>query len=189
MTEALPTGRPAVAIAAIAAAAIGGFLVVRDVIGIISAMVSSVVFSPGGDLFTDFGWYFEGRFGLVLPMAIGVFLVFWLLAPASWHRRVRSVLLRSSVAVAGGIVLYLIGGTIVRWLTSPLAFAGAGVEIVATREQFLTIQHLPVFMLLEAAQLLITVMPVVLLIGVLLWHWQRRAPVVADGAAASRIVD
>jgi hypothetical protein len=100
----------------VAAALIGAFLLVQNVIGTVSGLAYG--YTPG--IFTaQAGSTTFEFFTRIVPVAVGVFLVFWrFLAPITSTLTLTQVLLRSLVATAAGTVAAAVVGGVVALLSA-----------------------------------------------------------------------
>lgn len=115
----------------------------------------------------------------VVPFSVGVFLCLWLVAPIAAELRVMGVLGRSLIAAgAGAIVLFvavLLGsllsnfdesaGLVFGWAYGAMATAASNIGWVSLHAMY------------SAANMAITVAPLTVLAGVLVWLWLRAHPV------------
>jgi hypothetical protein len=154
--------RTAGAAAGIVIAVVAVQAILRAIIAVFGAIAYSTtgegylqnVFTPVGGLGIEFGT-------TVLPVAIGVFLAFWLLVPLTADLRVSGVALRSLAAAGIGAALSLVFTAV--YSGSSLLF-GAQSLVSAL---FGTVQ--------SALYTFVGVTPVVLLAGFLAWLWVSKA--------------
>jgi hypothetical protein len=111
------------------------------------------------------GGLFEQVLAASLPLAVGVFLGLWLLAPIASELRAFHVAMRSILAIGVGSTLHFIvaavlGAIFVSSVTSSLDF----------------IPHALGFALQSAVSLLIHVLPLGILASVLAWVWLTAHP-------------
>ena len=100
-----------------------------------------------------------------VPIAIGVFVTFWQIAPIAPVLRLAHVVTRALLAATIGAGLL--------WLASFLWLRAA---IGHPRRRILRARRLALGLLLTSSSALVTVIPVVVLGAVLLWGWLQRHP-------------
>lgn len=115
-----------------------------------------------------------GLLYFAFPLALGVFLALWLLAPISHELTVRFVLTRAALAAACAGLVHLVFGIAI----ALLAWFGADVNAFAPFAAWdgaMLLQN--VFRsLMGAIQTLIWITPLVMFACVLLWLWLRDHP-------------
>lgn len=109
-----------------------------------------------------------------VPIAIGVFLCFWQVAPIAANLRLAHVVTRALLAASTGAVLLFVLGlafSFVLWLMGLAgAFDGGGLTSVTPYIES------PLVLLLRTLVVLVGVVPLVVLGAVLLWGWLQRHP-------------
>jgi hypothetical protein len=162
--------RTAGAAAAIVAAVLVAQSILRAIVGVISNVAYSAGSINGYDLQYSLNPLGEGFITFatsVVPSALGVFLAFWVLVPLTADLRIGRVVLRSLVAAAVAAVLTCL-------FTGVYAFGDA---IVRGGDFFYA-----VFGTVQTTfYAFISVTPLVLLVGVLVWLWLAKpAPTAAE---------
>lgn len=106
-----------------------------------------------------------------LPFAIGFFLSLWLVAPMAEELRIGHVITRAILATGIGATLVFVVGSVLGIIASL-----SGLPIIPSQGEAPIPQQLG-YALYSALSLLITLLPLGVLAGVLLWHWRRTHPV------------
>jgi len=154
--------RPGALPALLAALGILGALVVLGFLQATLAALSAVAATPLGSEFFAEVWATQLAAALAgpVPIAVGVFLCFWQIAPIAPGLRLAHVVTRALLAaLAGGVLLLAAGllGGLLQWML------GQG-EVA------------PLALLFRTLWVLVSVLPVVVLGAVLLWGWLQRHP-------------
>ena len=112
----------------------------------------------------------------VLPFVVGVFLSLWLLAPVAAELHIAHVITRSLLAVAaGGLIVFLVQllGSLFRSFDSSagqvFGWAAGFFTTVSSNEQW-------AFSIYTALSTAISLIPLTVLAGVLLWVWLQAHP-------------
>jgi hypothetical protein len=190
MTEVIPDRARHPRAAALAALAFGfvAFVVsvAEGVIGVVytqgSTLESLDGFDYAGPAFQSIVPYAAGR---ILPMAVGVYLSFWLAAPLRPLQAVSHVIVRTLVALAIGLAIS-IGFEAVRLLTSdspvnPFTQGGQ----TDNRYYILVAGGLAH----DAWRLFVDTFAIVVAVGLATWGWMRpRAPLVTSRDAADSAI-
>ncbi|CAN5189726.1 hypothetical protein BH11ACT2_BH11ACT2_23930 [soil metagenome] len=155
------------------AAAVGLFLLVQDIVGNVTGLLYSLTQGQsaiGGQA----GYTTLDFFARILPIAVGVLLVIWRLAPVTRELALRSVLLRSLVAAGAGTILALVVGGIFGFVRSFTGFLfGNSFPYGDVANAF----GAAVGNLTSAVTGFVALVPLVALAAVLLWLWLRSRPV------------
>lgn len=168
--------RPGVLPALLAALGILAALVVLGFLQATFTALSVVVQGPLGSEFFGEIWASQLAAALAgpVPIAIGVFLCFWQIAPIAPGLRLAHVVTRAVLAaLAGALLLFVLGllfGFLLWLLSLAGAFDGGGLSGV------LPLTASPLVLLFRSLGVLVSVLPVVVLGAVLLWGWLQRHP-------------
>lgn len=167
----------------LAAAAVGvGMLGTQIVLQLLSTLVTVATFvSNQPDQYLSGFAFPTYLYSLVLdslPFVIGVFLSLWLLAPVAAELHIGHVVTRSLLAVVGGaVIVFLVyfGGGLLGQISSSegRVFGWAAAvfgSIVSTFGSALS------YALFRALSTAISMIPLTVLAGVLLWVWLRSHP-------------
>jgi hypothetical protein len=161
--------------ALVASLLVGAFLLLQNVIGNVVSVVYSFTQGQGG-AGSPFAYSTLDFFVRIIPVVIGVFLVFWRLAPIMGGLVLRSVILRALVAAAAGALLSLIVGTIFGFAQSFTGYLfGNSFPYGNVADAFGAV----VGNVTSAVTGFVGLVPLVALAAVLLWLWLR-------GKAATR---
>jgi len=159
---------PALITAALIAVLILAQSLLASVIGWIGSTFYQRV-SFGAAAFDDVpGWQpyvFDAFLKVTLPLAIGVFVSLWLIAPLAAELTVRFVITRGLLASAAGTVLVLVVAIVVDFIT----MLGFGFDIRG-------FAHSVIVAIGTAVDVFIYTTPIVALAAVLLWLWLREHP-------------
>ena len=156
-----------------------GVLVALVVLGFLGATFSSLSVLAENDIDAEFfGQIWAGQLAGALsgpvPIAIGVFLCFWQIAPIAANLRLAHVVTRSLLAAAAGALLLFVLGlafTLFLWFFGMLGvFDGGGLY------DLMPVPASPIGLLFRTLSVLVGVVPLVVLGGVLLWGWLQRHP-------------
>ena len=168
-------------LALVAAAAVFTVMLVQRVVGFGSNVVLAFWSDPANSWMAALPYVLLGA----IPFSLGVLIAFWL-APIAAHLTIARVLGHSTVAAGAGAVLSAIIGAIIDLLGSLRldgslfgnSFPGIRSDRPWTIEGFL-------WAVQGALQSFLSLAPLVLLVGVLLWIWLRhRRP--EEAASATR---
>jgi hypothetical protein len=149
------------------------------VLQLLSTLLSTAVFglSAPGDFLLSYAfpsYLFSVALGW-LPFVVGVFLVLWLLAPIASGLRLGQVLVRSLLAVAGGTVIvfgaYLGTGLFSQISSSEGMVFGWASAIVGSLVAGMDSAF--GYALYNALSNAISLVPLTVLAGVLVWVWPR----------------
>ena len=155
-----------------------GFL--QATFGALSTVTAAGV---GGEFFAQI-WAAQLAVALTgpVPIAIGVFVCFWQVAPIAPSLRLAHVVTRALLAALAGAVLLFVLGLALAFGLWLLGLAGAfdqgGLSSVTP------FMESPLVLLFRTLGVLVGVLPLVVLGAVLLWGWLQRHPpkVVAKGS-------
>lgn len=174
---------------AAAAIAAGVVLVVFVVISVIDG-VEGVVYTQGRTMQSLDGFEYaavalpatiEYVLRRAVPLAIGVFLSFWLIAPVRPELRLVSVVLRSLVAAVVGAVL-VAGTTLVRLIADNQSSLDPGPGVAVDDRVYLLIAGSTAH---ETWSVFVDTFPLVIAVGLATWAaLGRRDTAVGPGAAA-----
>ncbi len=154
--------------ALVAAALVGAFLLVQEIVGNIAGLryggAPGFIAAQTGSTIIDF-------FTRIVPIALGVFVVFWrFLAPITGDLTVKQVLLRSLVASAAGTVV----GAVITGVVRALEAAGSALfgnsfpfEAVGDAFDSFAVWIAPIL------TGFVGLVPLVTLAAVLFWLWLR----------------
>lgn len=167
--------RPGVRPALITAAGIFAALIVigalSSTLGSLGLLVSG--YSDGSDFGILWAAQLAGSVTGPLPIAIGVFLCFWQIAPIAANLRLAHVVTRSLLAaLVGGLVLFVltVAYLLLLWLFTATTLFGTGDPLVGSLPG-------PIGMVFfQSLATVVTEVPVVVLGGILLWGWLQRHP-------------
>ena len=171
MTDSLARAalRPGALAALLTAAGILGALLV---LGFLGSLFSSlgILTDPSLPSGVGIGEIWRGQLVLALggpvPIVVGVFFSFWLIAPIAESLRLAHVVTRALLAtLVGGALLWLTH--LVIWLLTEVsrAFGGDGLDALS-----------PLQALFSTLGVLVTGLPVIVLGAVFLWGWLQRHP-------------
>lgn len=168
------------AAAAVTAAAVAAWLFLTN---LISNLIGLITVSSAPGLYDiDYGAYLWGDFltrlfVFVLPITLGIFLSLWAVAPISEVLGLGHVITRSVLAVGIGATLHFVFKTIADVIGAlstdrPLfsnsfpevSYNGPGIVFVITQ------------VLQSALTSFVGLLPLVVLAGILLWHWRKANP-------------
>jgi hypothetical protein len=158
--------RPGALPALLTAAGILGFLLAQGFLVSLFAALNHVGQTGSADTVgvlwaRQLGQALAGR----VPIAFGVFIAFWQIAPIAPVLRLAHVVTRALLAATIGAVLL--------WLLSFLWF---GLLSVTLGGGFFGLGELALGLLFSSLSTLVTLIPVVVLGAVLLWGWLQRHP-------------
>jgi hypothetical protein len=169
-----------VAVAAVTAGAVGAWLFLQN---LLRNIINLITISTTSDLYeVDYGAYIWADFlsnliVFVLPITLGIFLSLWLVAPISEVLGIGHVITRSVLAVGIGSTLYFVFQTVAD-IIGAIAFdrplfsnSFPGVVYDGPRIVFAITQALQ-----SALVTFVSLLPLVVLAGVLLWHWRKANP-------------
>jgi hypothetical protein len=174
--------------AAVAAAGVFAFLVARALVASIGTTVywmTSGVPSSGANSYPEaLAWSWQenlaGILNTALPLALGVFLVFWRFLPIRGDLRLAQVIGRGAVAAAAGAVLVGAVHLAIELVESgPIPADGSGVLYDLT-----PINIQPIYVLLRALSLAVVHLPLVALAAVLLSGWPQRNRLMASASGS-----
>ena len=171
--------------AAIVAAGVAAWLllalIVEKVVGFVAFTVSPGLYG------LDFAAYAlsDGpyRFGVfILPIAVGLFLAWTFVAPLTSSLDLRTAIIRSAVAAAvAGAVFFIIrvaADLLVATSLDRSLFADSFPDLSYAGPEFPTIL---ISSIQGAIHVLLSVAPLAVLAGILLWHWLRRDAPTREG--------
>jgi hypothetical protein len=158
----------------VTAALVAAFLVVQALIGLVVTLVQSFAYAGPGMT----GSYFQGAgyeiATTALPIGVGVFLSFRLVAQITATISLRMVLLRSIVASVIAAILQFVVGLMVIFSTS---FTGSLFANSIPWSDIGTIFGSTVSNFGSVVGSFVGYLPLIALAAVLLWLWLRREPV------------
>jgi hypothetical protein len=157
--------------AGIAAGLVVAVLVVQVFVRTIISMFGNAVYSgfaPGGDPFAPLGSLVVTFGTSVLPVAIGVFLAFWFIVPLTADLRIAPVLLRSLIAAAVAAVATLVFTSV---FAAGGAFTSAGAPFAGSFPSGMDVAYAVFGTVQTVLDTLLSVIPIVMLAGVLVWLW------------------
>ena len=167
--------------AAMTAATLAAFLVVQDVL---RQLISLMTLSLSGQGLYDvqqlgvFSGLLSTFLTFYLPFAVGLFVSLWLIAPVAEELRIGHVITRAVLAVGIGSTLVFV----VLSVTSILSSFVFNAPFFGNSFPFPSYQGAPVpqqlaFALQSALVGFVSLLPLGVLAGVLLWHWRKTHPV------------
>jgi hypothetical protein len=156
-----------------------GILVALVVLGFLGATLSALSATVQTDLgFEFFGAIWASQLAWALagpvPVAIGVFLCFWQIAPIAPNLRLAHVITRAVLAGLAGTALLFVLGLVFAFVLWLLSFAQASppTSLVEAEGPGATVLTL----LFQSLATFLQVLPVLVLGAVLLWGWLQRHP-------------
>lgn len=159
--------------AALGSAGVLAVLLVQDIAMTIVWLLGSIGFSStaGSALGSAIAGSWTQSLTTSLPFSIGVFVSLWQLAPIGAVLRLTHVITRSLLAAGIGAGAVLIVGTVINLVQGVTTFVDRDFAFVASDSRNLVVSL--GYALQTAASTFVTVVPVVVLAGVLLWMWTR----------------
>jgi hypothetical protein len=159
--------RTAAAAAGLVVAVLIAQVFVRSIISMFGNAVYSG-FALGGDPFAPLGSLVVTIGTSVLPVAIGVFLAFWFIVPLTADLRIAPVLLRSLIAAGVAAVVTLVFTSV---FAAGGAFTSAGAPFGESFPRGMDVAYAVFGTVQTVLDTLIGIIPLVLLVGVLVWLW------------------
>ena len=156
-----------------------GILVALIVLGFLGATFSSLSVLAENRIDDDFfGQIWAAQLAAALagpaPIAIGVFLCFWQIAPIAPNLRLAHVVTRALLAaLAGALLLFVLGVALSLFLW---VLALTGVVDGGGLYDVMPVPFSPIGLLFRSLATLVGVVPLVVLGAVLLWGWLQRHP-------------
>ncbi len=160
--------------AAVTTGGVAAYIVAKD---LVSAAVTTISIPPEylGD-YTWFAYFGYGFLASVVPFLVGFFLSLWVVAPVAEALGLGHVIARSILAVGIGSTLAfviraiadIIGSITIEGFLFANSFPGVGFG-----------SGIPFYLgssLQGAVTLFVTVLPLGVLAGILLWHWRKANP-------------
>lgn len=170
MTLSAQFRRPGVLPAAVTAAGVAAAIIAQN---IVTDIVGLITYAPylGSEAW---GFSLGYTLALALPIATGMFLSLWLVAPIAGELTIGPVITRAILALGIGVSLFFI-----------VQCVGAIADAVTVRGSILT--WMPYFdgatavsglggALTGALRTLVTMLPLGVLAGILLWNWRKSHP-------------
>lgn len=176
--------------AAVAALLVAGVTIVQaslqtvgDVLGLLAYSGSPVAvgYPPGSDAVGSFAST-TAAFGLtVAPVALGVFLAFWLLVPLTAELRIGRVVLRSLAAAGTASAIALAITAVVTVVGAAMAAGPLFGNAFPSADGSILFQSLSMA-LQSALYSFVALAPVVTLAGVVVWLWVSKVSPAPSGA-------
>lgn len=164
-------------VAAVAAASLGVALLLQRVLSSLVWLFVSMQQTDGLYDVRHLGNVFGDAFTTTLPLAVGVFLSFWLISPITAGLRMLQVILRSVLAIGIGVCLVFVVLAIGE-VISAVSFSGPMFG-ASFPDPALATGNIPQALasgLASAITIFISVLPIGILAGVLVWNWLARHP-------------
>jgi len=176
--------------AAVAALLVAGVTIVQAILQSVADALSILVYvaspvalgyPPGSDAVGSFAATTASLGLAVAPVALGVFLAFWLLVPLTAELHVGRVALRSLVASAVAAAVALAIGAVVAAVDAA-ATSGPLFGNAFPRPDSSTLFQSLSMTVQSALYTFVAVTPVVILVGVVVWLWVARVSPAPSGA-------
>lgn len=179
-----------VRVAARAAIGVLGFYVLRTLVsGVVTTVsVLTPAFPPGTEYVTSglaelWPALLLGLFDSAVPYALGVFLVFWLVAPIRSDLRVGQVLVRGALGALGGAIVVALVFVAVSLGNRTSPITGFGLD------ELTPLAPNPIDVVVDALGSAVGTAPIVMLAALLSWGWPRwRSPSAPKPSAADPVV-